>query len=163
MSVIVIGVVLSIVAVVLTTFVRGIRQAVDSIPVRVLVGAHIARYIGIAFLALSASGSLSPMFGERAGFGDIAVATIALLLTIIGPGTSTERLWVFLGWNALGMLDLLAAVATAAVVTARADAPGMEPLLRMPLLLVPLVAIPVLLATHVALFRRLWATAGARA
>jgi hypothetical protein len=53
------------------------------------------------------------------------------------------------------MIDLLAAVGTAALVIARSDSPGMEPLLRMPLVLVPIFAVPVLLATHVALFRRL--------
>ena len=120
-----------------------------------LVGVHAVRFIGIVFLALTARGELSARFGQRAGWGDIVVAALAVVLALIGPGAGSVRRWAFLTWNALGMIDLLAALGTAALVIGRGDTPGMEPLLRLPLLLVPIFAVPVLLATHVALFRRL--------
>lgn len=151
----ILGVLLTVVAVVVTSRVPSMRQAVDAIPVRALVGAHAARFIGIVFLVLAARGELSSQFGQRAGWGDIVVACMAVVLALIGPGSSGARRGALLTWNTLGMLDLLAAVGTAALVIGRGDSPGMEPLLRLPLLLVPVFAVPVLLATHVALFRRL--------
>lgn len=151
----IIGVLLTVVAVVVTSRVPSMRQAIDAIPIRALVGVHAVRFIGIVFLALTARGELSPQFGQRAGWGDIVVAALAVVLALIGPGAGIVRRWAFLSWNTLGMIDLLAAVGTAAIVIARGDSPGMEPLLRLPLLLVPIFAVPVLLATHVALFRRL--------
>lgn len=87
--------------------------------VRALVGVHAARFIGIVFLALTARGELSARFGQRAGWGDIVVAALAVVLALIGPGAGSVRRWAFLTWTALGF------------------------------------AVPVLLATHVALFRRL--------
>jgi hypothetical protein len=155
MLVIILGVLLTIVAVLVTNRVAAVRQSVDAIPTRTLVGVHIVRYIGFVFLALTAAGRLSPAFGSRAGWGDIVVATLALVLVLIGAAAGSAPRWALLTWNTLGMLDLLAAVGTAALVIARGDAPGMEPLLRLPLIGVPLVAVPLLLATHVALFRRL--------
>jgi len=151
----VLGVILTIVAIVVTTQFASARNAVDAIPVRALVGIHVLRFIGIAFLALSARGELSPVFGQRAGWGDIAVAAIALVLALSGARSDGLRRRAILAWNTLGTLDLLLAVSTAAVIIARGDSPGMEPLLRLPLILVPIFAVPVLLATHVALFRRL--------
>jgi hypothetical protein len=151
----VLGVLLAVGAIVVTSRVSGMRQAVDAISVRALVGLHVVRFIGILFLVLTARGELSAEFGQRAGWGDIVVAAAAVGLALIGPGLSSPRRWAFLSWNVLGMIDLLAAVGTAALVIARSDSPGMEPLLRMPLVLVPIFAVPVLLATHVALFRRL--------
>jgi len=151
----VLGVLLTVVAVVVTSRVPSMRQAIDAIPVRALVGVHAVRFIGIVFLALAVRGQLSQEFGQRAGWGDIVVAALAVALALIGPGAGSVRRWVFLTWNTLGMFDLLAAVGTAALVIGRGDSPGMDPLLRLPLLLVPIFAVPVLLATHVALFRRL--------
>ena len=151
----VLGVILTIVAIVVTTQVASVRNAVDAIPLRTVVGIHALRFIGIAFLALSARGELSPVFGQRAGWGDIAVAAIAVVLALTGVGSNGLRRRAVLAWNTLGMLDLLVAVGTAAVIIARGDSPGVEPLMRLPLILVPIFAVPVLLATHVALFRRL--------
>jgi len=151
----ILGVLLTVVAVVVTSRVPSMRQAVDAIPVRALVGVHAVRFIGIVFLVLAARGELSSQFGQRAGWGDIVVASMAVVLALIGPGSSGARRGALLTWNTLGMLDLLAAVGTAALVIGRGDSPGMELLLRLPLLLVPVFAVPVLLATHVALFRRL--------
>ena len=65
-------------------------------------------------------------------------------------------------WNAFGVLDLLVAVGTAAIVVQRGDAPGMQPLARLPLILVPIFAVPLLFAAHVAIFRRLRDTRDAR-
>ena len=146
---------LTVVAVFVSSRVAAIRQSVDALPIQALVGVHIARFIGIAFLVLGARGELSPLFAERAGWGDLTTATIAVVLLVIGLArTIPPRL--LLAWNVFGIIDLIVAVTTAAFVVVRGDVPGMDPLLRLPLVLVPIFAVPLLFATHIALFRRLW-------
>ena len=150
---------LSIAAVLISSRVAVIRRSVDAIPMRTLVGIHATRFIGIAFLILGARGLLSPLFAERAGWGDTVTAAIAVVLLIGGianAGAVGRR--VLLVWNAFGLLDLIVAVGTAALVIGRGDLPGMAPLLTLPLVLVPIFAVPVLMATHVAIFRRLRAS-----
>jgi len=146
---------LTVVAVFVSSRVAAVRQSVDALPIQALVGVHIARFIGIAFLVLGARGELSPLFAERAGWGDLTTATIAVVLLVIGLArTIPPRL--LLAWNVFGIIDLIVAVTTAAFVVVRGDVPGMDPLLRLPLVLVPIFAVPLLFATHIALFRRLW-------
>ena len=146
---------LTVVAVFVSSRVAAVRQSVDALPIQALVGVHIARFIGIAFLVLGARGELSPLFAERAGWGDLTTATIAVVLLVIGLArTIPPRL--LLAWNVFGIVDLIVAVTTAAFVVVRGDVPGMDPLLRLPLVLVPIFAVPLLFATHIALFRRLW-------
>ena len=150
---------LTVVAVFVSSRVAVVRRSVDAVPMRALVGIHAARFIGIAFLILGARGQLSPLFAERAGWGDTVTAAIAVVLALVGianRGAVGRR--VLLAWNAFGTLDLMVAVGTAALVIGRGDVPGMEPLLTLPLVLVPIFAVPLLFATHVAIFRRLLAT-----
>lgn len=145
---------LTVVAVLVSSRVAAVRQSVDAIPLQALIGVHAARFIGMVFLILGARGELSPLFAERAGWGDITTATLAVVLLLIGLVTTVPRR-VLLAWNVLGMTDLIVAVGTATFVVMRGDVPGMEPLLGLPLILVPIFAVPLLFAAHVALFRRL--------
>jgi len=146
---------LTVVAVFVSSRVAVVRQSVDALPIQALVGVHVARFVGIAFLVLGARGELSPLFAERAGWGDITTATIAVVLLLIGLAKTIPPR-VLVAWNVFGMIDLIVAVTTAAFVVLRGDVPGMEALLRLPLVLVPIFAVPLLFATHIALFRRLW-------
>ena len=135
---------------------RGaLRELVNTIPLRALVGAHAVRFVGIVFLALSAQGVLSPAFATPAGWGDIAVAVSALGLVALGPPTTRMRRGLYLGWNVFATLDLMVAVGSATLVALSGDAPGLAPLLRAPLVLVPTVLVPLLFASHVIIFRRL--------
>jgi len=145
---------LTVAAVFVSSRVATVRESVDAVPLKALIGIHAVRFIGIAFLILGARGALSPLFAERAGWGDITTATLAVGLLLIGLATTVPRR-VLLAWNVLGMVDLIVAVGTATFVIVRGDVPGMEPLLGLPLVLVPIFAVPLLFATHVALFRRL--------
>jgi hypothetical protein len=146
---------LTVAAVFVSTRVAAVRQSVDALPIQALVGIHVVRFIGIAFLILGARGELSPLFAERAGWGDITTATIASVLLLVGLARTIPRR-ALIAWNIFGVIDLIVAVTTAGFVVVRGDVPGMEPLLRLPLVLVPIFAVPLLFATHVALFRRLW-------
>ena len=145
---------LTVVAVFVSSRVAAVRQSVDALPIQALVGVHLARFVGIAFVVLGARGELSPLFAERAGWGDTITAAIAGVLLLIGLARTVPPR-VLVAWNVFGMIDLIVAVTTAAFVVVRGDVPGMEPLLRLPLVLVPIFAVPLLFATHIALFRRL--------
>src|SRR5207253_6749049 len=80
----VIALTLTVVAVFVSSRVAAVRQSVDALPIQALVGVHVARFIGIAFLVLGARGELSPLFAERAGWGDITTAAIAGMVLLIG-------------------------------------------------------------------------------
>ena len=133
----------------------ALRTFVDTIPIRALVAMHAVRFIGFAFLALSAQGALSPVFANPAGWGDVAVAASALgLVALVAPTTPAGRR-VYLGWNVFATLDLVVAVASATMVALSGEVPGVAPLLRAPMVLVPLFVVPLLFASHVIIFRRL--------
>lgn len=145
---------LTFAAVFVSSRVAVVRESVDALPLQALIGIHATRFVGVVFLMLGARGEISPLFAERAGWGDITTATLAVGLLLIGLATRIPR-GALLAWNVFGMLDLVVAVVTATFVVVRGDVPGMEPLLRLPLILVPIFAVPFLFAVHVALFRRL--------
>src|SRR6266550_1060299 len=99
----------------------------------------------LIFLAvLAARGQIDSVFAARAGWGDIATATLALILVAAGePRTSRQR-GLTHAWNVFGFLDLVVAVGTATAVTLQGSTPGVA---------------PVFLASHVVIFRRLRAAA----
>lgn len=135
---------------------RGaLRSFVDSIPIRGLVAIHAGRFVGAVFLAMSAQGTLSPLFATRAGWGDIAAAAGALAVLSIGAPTTKLRRGLYLGWNIFAVADLVVAVATASIVALRGDIPGIAALFSAPLILVPTFFVPILFASHVLIFRRL--------
>ncbi len=146
------------------TGVPSLRAWIDTVPLRALIGINAFRFVGIAFLVLAARGQLAQVFADRAGWGDIATAVLAIVL--VAAGESTFRTALGRGfthlWNAFGFLDLVVAVATATAVTLRHDVPGITPVLSFPLVVVPTFFVPIFLANHVMIFLRLRAAAGAR-
>ena len=141
-------------AIIATTAIPSVRDWVDTLPWRALVGLHGVRLVGVVFLWLGARGVLAPMFAQRAGWGDILAALIALGFVAFAQSPARPKL-AFNLWNLFGLLDLLVAVSTAAWVARQALVPGVEPLVRLPLILVPLFFVPVLAASHIVLFRRI--------
>lgn len=135
---------------------RGsLRVLVESISTRALVGFHGVRLVGAVFLVLSAQGELSPVFANRAGWGDIAAAIGAIALVATGDPATRIRRSFYLVWSALAILDLLVAVGTASIVALRGDTPGIQALFHAPFILVPTFFVPLLLASHVLIVRRL--------
>jgi hypothetical protein len=132
-----------------------VRAWIDGLPLRALMAIHGVRFVGIVFLMLAARGELAQVFADRAGWGDIATAAVALALVGLGGAVTPGRRALIHVWNVFGFLDLLVAVGTATWVTLRGITPGVTPLLSLPLSVVPLFFVPILMAGHVIIYRRL--------
>jgi hypothetical protein len=144
-------------ALVSATLVPSVRDWVDALPLRALIGINATRFIGISFLVLAARGQLAPMFANRAGWGDIVTAALAIVLFLAGdPRTAAQRSLVHV-WNVFGFLDLVVAVGTATWVTVNGMTPGVQAMLSWPLSVVPLFFVPLFLTIHVLIARRLLA------
>jgi hypothetical protein len=142
-------------------FLRGFRAWLVAIDERWLVGLHLTRFVGAYFLYLYARGELPYAFAVPGGLGDIAVASLAALLLLWGPPRTTGRRAAYLAWNALGLVDILFVVVTAARL-GLANPASMAPLLRLPLSLLPTFLVPLIIASHVILGLRLWRRRSAR-
>jgi hypothetical protein len=151
---------LIILGLVVLTLVAGLvpsrlRAWIDVVPLRVLVGVNATRFVGIAFLVLAAQGQMNQVFADRAGWGDIATATLAIGLVVTWAPITPARRLLLHAWNALGFLDLVVAVGTATAVTLTGATPGVERLLTLPFSVVPTFLVPLFLANHVFILRRL--------
>ncbi len=146
---------LIVASLVATTAIPSLRAWIESLPLRTLIGVNAMRFVGIAFLVLAARGQLAEVFADRAGWGDIVAAAVALGLVVSGPPATPARRALTHLWNVFGCFDLVVAVGTATWVVVHGSKPGMEPLLSFPLCLIPLFFVPVLLVGHVFIFRRL--------
>src|SRR5436309_229843 len=94
------------------TLVPALRDWIGAVPIRALIGINAIRFIGAWFLVIAARGELAPVFANRAGWGDIATAALALVLFAAGePRTATHRALAH-AWNAFGLLDLVVAGGT---------------------------------------------------
>lgn len=134
--------------------VPAVRAWAGSIDLRYLVGLHLARFVGAYFLALYRRGELPYAFAVPGGWGDILVASLALILLMWGPPTGSQRRRAYRAWNLLGLADILLVVATAARLGI-ADPDAMRPLLRLPLSLLPTFLVPLVITSHVVIARRL--------
>jgi hypothetical protein len=133
---------------------RPLRQFMDTVDPRFLVLFHLTRFVGFYFLALHARGELPGAFAVPAGWGDIAVAlTAVLLVVLVRPDRGAGRR-LYVAWNALGLLDILGVVLTAARL-ALADPGSMRTLLHLPLSLLLTFVVPIIIATHVLMLARL--------
>jgi hypothetical protein len=124
----------------------GMRAWLGDVNLRGFVAFHVTRFVGIAFLLMSARGEMSAEWALPAGWGDIAVATGALLIAALLPRPESRPDIVRL-WNLIGLIDIVAVVVTAARIGMR-DPAGLAPLLRFPMSLVPTFIVPVVFATH---------------
>jgi hypothetical protein len=128
------------------------RAWLAALRVRRLVALHLTRFVGIYFLVLYGRGELPYLFAVPGGWGDIAVASCALLLVLLVPGLE-GRSWILMLWNVLGMADILFVVVTASRL-ALADPASMSALQRLPLSLLPTFLVPLIIASHVLIFWR---------
>lgn len=133
--------------------VPSFRAWLASVDLRSVIALHLTRFIGIYFLVLYARGLLPFEFAVLGGWGDIAIAALALAWLVLAPEPLEHRnlLWV---WNLCGLIDILFVVATAARM-ALANPASMGPLRALPLSLLPTFLVPLIIASHVLVFWRI--------
>lgn len=131
-----------------------VRDFAFAVDLRMLVAVHVTRFVGFYFLFLHQRGELPYAFAVPGGWGDIAVASTALVVLALNPARNSLTRRVSFGWNLLGMLDILFVVGTAARL-ALAEPASMQALLRLPLSLLITFLVPIIIATHVLIFARL--------
>jgi len=136
----------------------ALREWVLFVDLRVLVGFHLVRFVGFYFLYLYDRGALPYAFAVPGGWGDNVVAAGALLLIALVPPFGRRAWWLYLLWNTIGLLDILAVVTTAARL-AFDDRASMAALLALPLSLLPTFIVPIVIATHLFIFYRLFGQA----
>ena len=93
---------LTAIALALTLLVSPFRAWADQVSIRALVAVHLARFVGAYFLILAHRGRLAPGFAIPAGWGDLLVAALALILLVtVKPDSASRRVFYF-AWNVLG-------------------------------------------------------------
>ena len=137
---------LSVVLLVSGWVLPGMRAWLREVNLRGFVAFHVTRFVGIVLLLMSARGEISAEWALPAGWGDIAVATGALLIAALLPRPESHPDVVRL-WNLVGLIDIVAVVVTAARIGMR-EPGAIAPLLRFPMSLVPTFVVPVVFATH---------------
>jgi hypothetical protein len=123
-----------------------------------LVLPHTLRILGAVFLILMIQGQLPAAFAVPAGLGDIAIGVAApFLARRIARGRAARHAVV--RFHVLGILDLVVAVGTAALITSGLleVTPSTELLRLLPLALVPTAAVPLAVALHIVALRQLHA------
>lgn len=112
------------------------------------------RVVGIAFLALAATGSLPDGFAVPAGLGDLAVGVTAPVVALYVVGRGRAGRWIYLAWAAFGILDLVVAVALGVLYSdsriglLSADI-GTGLMQDLPMILIPGFGVPLALVLHV--------------
>lgn len=126
------------------------RVWLRALDVRWLVAIHLTRFVGFYFLYLYGRGQLPYDFAVPGGWGDIAVASVAILVLLLGPPRGAGRRAAYIVWNVFGLVDILFVVVTAVRLGA-ADPGSMLALQRLPLILLPTFLVPLIIASHVVL------------
>jgi len=137
------------------------RTRGHGIPLTALVGVHVGRVLGVAFLLLYSAGRLPFTFAHSAGWGDIATGVLAIPVMWAIKRRAAGWRWLTAAWNVLGTADLLIAVtlgvgsAPGSLVRFNFEAPGSGAIATFPWVLVPAFFVPLYLLTHIAVFANL--------
>ena len=150
-----IAILLAVAVLLLLRVSAGARAAVREIGPAPLVGFHLIRILaGAYFLVLYRRGVLPGEFAIGAGWGDIIVGIgAALVLWKCLPVRTNAQRFGLLGWNTIGLLDILMVLGNGARLFVR-DAGIVAPFTTLPLALLPFFVVPLVIASHVLLFAR---------
>lgn len=133
---------------------QSFRKWILSVNIKLLVVVHLTRFIGFYFLYLYSQDLLPYDFAVLGGWGDIIVASCALLVVLLAPLAGKSGWLIYFVWNLIGLIDILFVVATAARLAA-VDPQSMSELLKLPLSLLPTFLVPIIIFTHIIIFIRL--------
>jgi hypothetical protein len=127
------------------------RKRALRVGVRPLIAVHLSRFVGIYFLWLYNQGLLPRDFAVPAGWGDIVVAMLAVVVLLaFDPKKKSGRIAILL-WNIIGLIDILMVFAAGATM-ARTDPLLQAGFTSLPLSLLPTFLIPLIIVTHVLIF-----------
>ncbi len=144
---------LTIVLVLAYRRISPLRAWIDSLDLRTIVLLHVIRFVGIYFLILGRDGVLPARIAWPAGVGDIAVATLALVVVLYPFSESARRRAIYY-WNIFGLVDILLVISSGAR-TAFAGSRELAAFSELPLSLLPTFLVPLIVASHLVLFHRL--------
>ncbi len=125
-----------------------------NVDIRILLLIHIVRFVGIYFLILYESRELPYDFAVPGGWGDILVATGALIVVIFSPRKGLVGWTVYFIWNLFGFIDILFVVQIAGRL-AMSDPRSMAALTELPLSLLPTFIVPIIIFSHIIILIRL--------
>ncbi len=134
---------------------QSFRKWVLSVNIKLLIAVHLTRFVGFYFLFLYSRGQLPYDFAVLGGWGDIIVASTALLVILLAPLVGKSGWLIYFIWNFIGLVDILFVIATATRLTI-ADPQSMSELLKLPLSLLPTFLVPIIIFTHIIIFIRLY-------
>jgi hypothetical protein len=120
------------------------------VELRWLVLLHLTRFVGFYFFFLCRRGELPFAFAAPAGWGDIIVATLAVLLLALS-GVRNRKMLII--WNTIGLADILFVIMTALRLGLK-DSRSMHALREFPLSLLPTFLVPLIIVSHVLIFFR---------
>jgi hypothetical protein len=129
------------------------RDWLKALDLRSIVAIHLTRFVGFYFLWLYGRGELPYRFAVPGGWGDIIVATGAVIILTTWNGSGSRGM-VLLLWNSYGLVDILFVVATA-VAEGRVAQASMAALQRLPLSLLATFLVPLIISSHILIFARL--------
>jgi hypothetical protein len=137
-----------------------LRQALDTIPVSLLIGVNVVRVLGVMFLLLYLAGRLPAPFAPVAGWGDIIVGGTALPIAWLAHRRGRDARSAIFVWNVFGLADLIAAIGLGVISSPGplqliAPEPGSAIMAMLPWMLIPAFLVPLLASTHLAVFYRL--------
>lgn len=135
----------------------GARTWIQTVDLRYLFAVHFVRFVGAAFLVLVSRGVLAREF-VPIGWGDTIAAIGAVALFVSRPRLSTRvGWWCVLVWNCIGFGDMLMLIVTG--VRLGSVAPEKFALfLQLPFGLLPTFFVPLIIASHMFIFMRLFAS-----
>ena len=129
------------------------RQIVRAIPETWLVGLQAIRVAGFLFLALMDMKLLPAEFALPAGCGDVTVGLLALGVVYLLANRKPYARALAIGWNVLGLLDLISALTTGIIYigpfAAQVAASGGSPLYLNYVLIIPSFGVPLFALLHI--------------
>jgi hypothetical protein len=134
---------------------RSFRDFVMALDLSLISGIQGWRFVGFGFLALYAHNVLPGGFAWRAGLGDVAIGlTAPWVAAALSRRPRFAASTAFTAWNALGILDLVVAIATGAFSSLLASGAAgeitMQPMAQLPLVLIPAYLVPIFFMLHAA-------------
>jgi hypothetical protein len=142
------------------------RQIIRAIPATWLIGIHAIRLLGFLFLALMDMQLLPGEFALGAGYGDMTVGLLALGMVYLLAQRKPYARALAIGWNLLGLLDFVGALATGILYigpfAAQVAASGVSPLYVNYVLIVPSFVVPLYTLLHIFSLFQLVSTRGGK-